>query len=450
MSVQVITAEMLARNQFKINGTGEAPTIYSGSMGTYDSATDSYYFSSNCGMDWKNWSDIGMTLEKAQRLTKIEFEWEGQIRNTSYGQSFDAQMQTYFNTNLLFINGIADGYYDAGSDYQKFARIKNGGSDQWETTEQVPFNNSQYQNAFHKVKWIWEIENSVAKELTVYLDGNLFCHYSGTLYSFSITALGTNILRFATIDHTNVKSVKIAFYHNPVTPSGGAGSGYIGNSLLSNKKMVGYNVPTSEAESTKTESVSEVSASAVSGKPKIGNGFVRIKFLQNVHQYSFDDILKNTDLTHLKQSTNAYPTSRAGYIPDSLLQYVGSDWILNCSENSGIATLERNNSEYVWTSVVDSNSFDFFPIKQEYIGKDLMKIKMKVMLTSTQGQINDVTNVLYFDYNWDISHHNIDSLNTWYEIEVDLRGKTMTDYLRLFCQSGVWKFKDISIYMVSD
>lgn len=63
---------------------------------------------------------------------------------------------------------------------------------------------------------------------------------------------------------------------------GGAGSGYIGNSLLSNKKMVGYNVPTSSAESTKTESVNEASATPVGGKPKIGNGFVRIKFLRDL------------------------------------------------------------------------------------------------------------------------------------------------------------------------
>lgn len=78
--------------------------------------------------------------------------------------------------------------------------------------------------------------------------------------------------------------------------SGGAGSGYIGNSLLSNKKMVGYNVPTSSAESTKTESVNEVSASAVSGKPKSGNGFARIKLISQAHQnvnVSANNQLKN-------------------------------------------------------------------------------------------------------------------------------------------------------------
>lgn len=71
-------------------------------------------------------------------------------------------------------------------------------------------------------------------------------------------------------------------YKGTSSKSGGAGSGYIGNSLLSNKKMVGYNVPTSSAEGTKTESVNEVSASAISGKPKSGNGVAKIKFLRDL------------------------------------------------------------------------------------------------------------------------------------------------------------------------
>ena len=75
---------------------------------------------------------------------------------------------------------------------------------------------------------------------------------------------------------------------------GGAGSGYIGNSLLSNKKMVGYNVPTSSAEGTKTESINEVSASAVSGKPKSGNGFARIKFLREIDFFGFIEHMDKT------------------------------------------------------------------------------------------------------------------------------------------------------------
>ena len=72
--------------------------------------------------------------------------------------------------------------------------------------------------------------------------------------------------------------------------SGGAGSGYIGNSLVSNKKMVGYNVPTSSAEATKTESVSVYSATKEANKPKAGNGFARVKFLRDTNipsEYSY-------------------------------------------------------------------------------------------------------------------------------------------------------------------
>lgn len=70
--------------------------------------------------------------------------------------------------------------------------------------------------------------------------------------------------------------------------SAGAGSGYIGNPLLTgNKFMAGYNVPTSDVASTKTISVNDVSATPVSGKPKSGNGFARIKFLESIGWYGF-------------------------------------------------------------------------------------------------------------------------------------------------------------------
>ena len=70
-------------------------------------------------------------------------------------------------------------------------------------------------------------------------------------------------------------------YKGTSSKSGGAGSGYIGNSLLSNKKMIGYNVPTSSAEGTKTESVEVFDSNYVANKPKAGNGHCRIKFLRN-------------------------------------------------------------------------------------------------------------------------------------------------------------------------
>lgn len=96
-------------------------------------------------------------------------------------------------------------------------------------------------------------------------------HFDGNCYS-----IGGN--------NDKGRAIYQTFMNMVASPSGGAGSGYIGNSLVSNKKMVGYNVPTSSSESTKTESVNEVSESPVSGKPKIGNGYAKIKFLREIQE----------------------------------------------------------------------------------------------------------------------------------------------------------------------
>ena len=59
----------------------------------------------------------------------------------------------------------------------------------------------------------------------------------------------------------------------------GGGSGYIGNSLLTNKVMYCYNCQESSEESTKTISTTDVSEEATSNYAKIGNGYVRITYL---------------------------------------------------------------------------------------------------------------------------------------------------------------------------
>ena len=59
----------------------------------------------------------------------------------------------------------------------------------------------------------------------------------------------------------------------------GAGSGYIGNSLLSGKKMAGYNVPPSSSASTMTYPKEDHSVNPISMRPKAGNGYVKIKYL---------------------------------------------------------------------------------------------------------------------------------------------------------------------------
>jgi len=61
--------------------------------------------------------------------------------------------------------------------------------------------------------------------------------------------------------------------------SAGGGSGYIGNSLLTNKVMYCYNCSESSDESTKTISTANVSSTPISNYAKIGNGYARITLI---------------------------------------------------------------------------------------------------------------------------------------------------------------------------
>lgn len=63
------------------------------------------------------------------------------------------------------------------------------------------------------------------------------------------------------------------------TLAGGGGSGYIGNPDTFNKKMAGYGVPVSNEEETRTQNVNHYSSSAITNYAKLGNGYVKIKYL---------------------------------------------------------------------------------------------------------------------------------------------------------------------------
>ena len=60
---------------------------------------------------------------------------------------------------------------------------------------------------------------------------------------------------------------------------GAGGSGYIGNSLLTNKVMYCYNCAESNDESTKTISTTNVSNNPISNYAKMGNGYAKIAYL---------------------------------------------------------------------------------------------------------------------------------------------------------------------------
>lgn len=70
-----------------------------------------------------------------------------------------------------------------------------------------------------------------------------------------------------------------AIEHGPA----GGGSGYIGNTILSNKYMTCYECTTSSDENTRTNSTTNVSATATSDYAKMGNGYTKITFLKRIY-----------------------------------------------------------------------------------------------------------------------------------------------------------------------
>ena len=162
-------------------------------------------------------------------------------------------------------------------------------------------------------------------------------------------------------------------YKGTSAKSGGAGSGYIGNSLVSNKKMVGFNVPTSSAESTKTESVSQASATPTPNVPKIGNGFARIKLLSEPQTKSFFDVVSSYDLTNVGGGIKADSIDYSNYL--GRIVFYGQ---------SNRKLLSIDNEVFNYTSALSYTQSNLaFPLKDYPIR--ITKVTCKVTLKQLRG-----------------------------------------------------------------
>lgn len=235
-------------------------------------------------------------------------------------------------------------------------------------------------------------------------------------------------------------------YKGTSAKSGGAGSGYIGNSLVSNKKMVGYNVPTSSAEGTKTESVNEVSASAVSGKPKSGNGFARIKFLREVGHVLFKDIVKTTDKDHEKHTS--YDGSNPGVPVNNLSSYFETDYILSSRQSNANYLASFNGNEGSGSNKSSSTScIIYYPIPKTFIKNVKYKYKFASGSSSQYAYVNvglgyvENGQMKYADN--EIVKSNTNYQTDWKEVSFTINTPKLFDYLVMWVCDYTWMFKDI-------
>ena len=248
-------------------------------------------------------------------------------------------------------------------------------------------------------------------------------------------------ISFSTCASWEIKNFNM--YAIETTPSGGAGSGYIGNSLLSNKKMVGYNVPTSEAESTKTESIGEYSDNPVSGKPKGGNGFAKIKLLREIPRYSFRDLTRILDIDH-KQVT----TQWADISP--LSQYYNSDYILVTQQNNGNYFTSFDGIDGIGRDTVSYTGCRMYvPIKP--IRAVSAKASVKIEPSSRTSPYSLIH--LYLGHlennEWTTYHIGGIQINgtesEWTEISKIFDSPINAEYIIVYSMDNQWHFKNLEI-----
>ena len=141
--------------------------------------------------------------------------------------------------------------------------------------------------------------------------------------------------------------------HNVGCTAEGAagGSGYIGNSLLTNKYMYCYNCTTSDATSTKTYTTTNTSSTPISNYAKSGNGAAKITLVDNANY----KVIYNTKYSNLPTPT------RSGYT--FMGWYTGENGTGTKVDENTILTNASNHTLYAnWTKknimvTLDGNIF---------------------------------------------------------------------------------------------
>ena len=192
------------------------------------------------------------------------------------------------------------------------------------------------------------------------------------------------------------------------SPSG-AGSGYIGNTKMGSKKMVGYNVPESSSADTKTISVQEYSQKHTKDKAKAGNGFARITFVDNVYPPS----------TFRRVTTLLDDTQGIKDVALGSTRNMGGSCAYDSSNNYYTFTVAYSNS-FAWTTPFTKDKATKLYIELSSYGSDSYKDVVPCVwknLSFGSGYDSFSANVRKYTYaiSW-YSHVNYAGTSPWYDL----------------------------------
>ena len=203
---------------------------------------------------------------------------------------------------------------------------------------------------------------------------------------------------------------------------GGGGSGYIGNSSLTDKYMYCYNCATSDGESTKTYSTTNVSEIAISNYAKSGDGAAKITLISNA----------NYNVTY-KDKYGTLPTpTRTGYTFEGW--YTGENGTGTKITSDTVLTNENNHTLYAkWTKkniIVSYNlSYDVSNV-QNWLYANGFESRFTNSYDSSTGTS---TISCAGSGGWEIIYFEMDTIaNTEYEVtfeyEIPSSYKTLSGY----------------------
>ena len=144
------------------------PIALYGSMGSYDSGSQSYYFSQNCIFSFSSPAKISKVV--LENCSKITVEFTGKVLSGSQGQAvdldigFEVQNQAFSSAAMLFTS--ANGLYDT-PEQTTLMRV-NFGASSWQGT--APLEASAYIGNFHHVKYVLNMDHGTATTAACYVD----------------------------------------------------------------------------------------------------------------------------------------------------------------------------------------------------------------------------------------------------------------------------------------
>ncbi len=139
--------------------------------------------------------------------------------------------------------------------------------------------------------------------------------------------------------------------------SGSGGSGYIGNTMLENKGMYGYNVTASSEKNTKTISTTNISTVPIANYAKSGNGYANIQYLS--YAYAANIKVNGKTITGFEPKILTYNLEVSKSIKEVAFEVTAGASYQTITTGTDFNLTEEINTKYITITAEDGSSVTY-------------------------------------------------------------------------------------------